>query len=226
LNYCFREPDKINKYKKYPLILFLHGAGGRGSNNFEQLYDAGGIDAFKKQSIFSIHQTYLLAPQVPENKKWVNIDWHSLEHEMPSKSETMKLTIELLDQVINDKSNKIDINRIYVLGLSMGGYGVWDLLQRRPEFFAAAVPICGGGDVSLCSSISHIPIWIWHGDHDEVINVNRSRSMFSELKKTGGDLKYSEIKGRGHDVWKDVWNSEELWHWIFSKKLIKKNKKN
>lgn len=224
LNYCFRAPDNIDESKKYPLILFLHGAGGRGSDNSEQLYDAGSLDAFKKQSIFSYHQTYFIAPQVPENKKWVNIDWHSLEHEMPLITETMKLTLELLENVLEDKKNKIDKTRIYVLGISMGGYGVWDIVQRRPYMFAAAVPICGGGDISLCPIISHVPIWAWHGDCDDVIDVSRSKSMFNELKKEGSDIIYSEIKGRGHDVWIDVWNSVELWKWLFSKKLT--NKKN
>ena len=219
LNYCFRAPDNIDESKKYPLILFLHGAGGRGSNNSEQLNDAGSIDAFRNQSIFSYHRTYLIAPQVPNDKKWVDIDWHSLEHKMPSITETMELTLELLDYVLQDKNNKIDTTRVYVLGLSMGGFGVWDIVQRRPHMFAAAVPICGGGDVSLCHLISHLPIWAWHGNSDDVINVARSRSMFDELKKEGSDLIYSEIKDRGHDVWIDVWNSKELWKWLFSKKL-------
>jgi len=219
LKYCFREPENINESKKYPLILFLHGAGGRGSNNFEQLYDAGTLDAFKRQSIFLEHQTYLLAPQVPENKQWVDVNWSSIEHKMPMISETMELTLELLNEVLSDKNNNIDINRVYVMGLSMGGYGVWDILQRRPQLFAAAVPICGGGDTSICSLISHVPIWAWHGDSDDVIDVERSRSMYSELNKSGSDLIYSEIKGRGHDVWIDVWNSKKLWNWLFSKRL-------
>ena len=219
LKYCFREPENINESKKYPLILFLHGAGGRGSNNFEQLYDAGTLDAFKRQSIFFEHQTYLLAPQVPENKQWVDVNWSSLEHKMPMISETMELTLELLNEVLSDKNNNIDITRVYVMGLSMGGYGVWDILQRRPQLFAAAVPICGGGDTSICSLISHVPIWAWHGDSDDVIDVERSRSMYSELNKSGSDLIYSEIKGRGHDVWIDVWNSKKLWNWLFSKRL-------
>ena len=219
LNYCFREPDNIDASKTYPLVLFLHGAGGRGNNNSEQLYDAGSIDAFEDQSIFTNHQTYLIAPQVPENKQWVNIKWSTLKHKMPKISETMELTLELIDNVLKNKNNQIDTNRVYLMGLSMGGYGVWDILQRRPKLFAAVVPICGGGDVSRSSLISHIPIWAWHGDRDDVIHVSRSKSMFNELRKIGGDIIYSEIKGRGHDVWNDVWKSKELWDWLFSKSL-------
>ena len=73
--------------------------------------------------------------------------------------------------------------------------------------------------ISRSSLISHIPIWAWHGDRDDVIHVSRSKSMFNELRKIGGDIIYSEIKGRGHDVWNDVWKSKELWDWLFSKSL-------
>ena len=102
------------------------------------------------------------------------------------------------------------------MGLSMGGYGTWDAIQRRPDFFAAAVPICGGGDKSLGGKISKIPIWAWHGDKDTVIKPSRSRDMIQAVKEAGGSAKYSEIKGRGHNSWVDVWNSAELWDWLYS----------
>ena len=125
----------------------------------------------------------------------------------------MNMAFRILDKVID--TNPIDINRVYVLGLSMGGFGVWDALQRRPYFFAAGVPICGGGDISKSKIISHIPIWAWHGDKDDVIHVNRSRDMYQNLKKHNSNIKYSEIKNRGHDVWLDAWDSKELWDWIY-----------
>ena len=113
-----------------------------------------------------------------------------------------------------ENNTGLDFEEI-VLGLSMGGFGVWDALQRRPHFFAAGVPICGGGDVSKSKIISHIPIWAWHGDKDDVIHVNRSRDMYQNIKKYNSNIKYSEIKNRGHDVWLDAWDSKELWDWIY-----------
>ena len=92
-------------------------------------------------------------------------------------------------------------------------------MQRKPHFFAAGVPICGGGDISKSKIISHIPIWAWHGDKDDVIHVNRSRDMYQNLKKHNSNIKYSEIKNRGHDVWLDAWNSQELWDWIYQQSL-------
>ena len=105
--------------------------------------------------------------------------------------------------------------RTIVAGVSMGGFGAWDALQRRPHFFAAGVPICGGGDISKSKIISHIPIWAWHGVKDDVIHVNRSRDMYQSLKKHNSNIKYSEIKNRAHDVWLDAWDSKELWDWIY-----------
>ena len=219
LNYCFRKPDTIVKNKKYPLLLFLHGAGGRGSNNAEQLYDAGSLGAFKNQSVFSEHESYLLAPQVIEEKKWVNVSWETLSHKMPKITSSMAMTFEVLDSIIKNINYQIDVNRIYIMGVSMGGYGAWDALQRRPQVFAGGVPICGGGDVSMAQLINDIPIWAWHGKDDEVIDVSRTTSMCKALKIAKSHIKCSIIENRKHDVWIDVWNSKELWNWLFSQKL-------
>ncbi len=217
LNYRFRKPNNCNPNKKYPILFFLHGAGGRGSNNKDQILDAGSINAFTKQGIFNKHDSYLLAAQVPNNEKWVNVDWGSLEHTMPKISKTMFLAFELLDDTLI--KNNIDINRIYVVGISMGGFGVWDALQRRPNFFAAGIPICGGGDIKQSKSISHIPIWIWHGSQDAVINVKRSRDMYNSIKQFTHKIKFTEIKDRGHNVWIDAWNSKNLWNWLYLQSL-------
>ena len=130
----------------------------------------------------------------------------------------MKMAFEALDAYVADIKNQVDPNRIYVMGLSMGGYGTWDAIQRRPNFFAAAVPICGGGDKQLGKKIARLPIWAWHGDKDSVIKPSRSKDMIEAIKKAGGNPKYSEIKGRGHNSWTDAWNSKEMWEWLYSQK--------
>ena len=135
---------------------------------------------------------------------------------MPKISNSMQKTLEALDAFIIDSNNQVDVNRIYIMGLSMGGYGTWDAVQRRPNFFAAAVPICGGGDKSMAKSLINVPIWSWHGNKDQVINVLRSREMNSAIERSGGSPKYTEVKGRGHDVWLDVWSSDDLWEWLYS----------
>jgi len=158
----------------------------------------------------------VFAGQVPENERWVNVNWETNNHQMPKISNSMQRILAALDAFIENDNNQIDVNRIYVMGLSMGGYGTWDAIQRRPNFFAAAVPICGGGDKSMAKFLTKIPIWSWHGDQDQVINVLRSRDMDTEIRKSGGVPKYTEVQGRGHDVWLDVWDSGDLWEWLYS----------
>ena len=216
LNYRHRAPSDVKADKKYPLLLFLHGAGGRGDDNQGELIDAGAIKAFETAGITSRFESYILAGQVPHDELWVDVPWSTKSHKMPPISDSMKSLFELLDAFVAKSSNQIDLNRIYVMGLSMGGYGVWDAIQRRPNYFAAAIPICGGADDTLAASIAHLPIWTWHGDQDTAITVERSRSIVKALGNAGGNPRYSEIKGRGHDSWKDAFASQELWQWIYS----------
>ena len=219
LNYRLRVPDKIDRKKRYPLLVYFHGSGGRGDDNRSQLTDAGAIEAFYNQQLSNSYNTYILAGQVPKNEKWVNVPWGSLTHKMPEISKSMRLLFDILDDIIENKDCRIDKNRVYTLGISMGGYGVWDAIQRRHNIFAAAVPICGGGDTSLCGNISSIPIWSWHGAKDQDISVQRSRAMYNGVLDAGGNPKYTEVKERGHDVWLDVWKEKSVWDWLFSKSL-------
>ena len=217
-NYRYRAPDQVEAGKKYPLLIFLHGAGGRGDNNKGQLQDAGGLAAFEKAGVNGKRSAYLLAGQVPKGKLWVDVPWSSLEHKMPPVSDSMRMMLEVVDAFVADKKNQVDPDRIYVMGLSMGGYGTWDAIQRRPKFFAAAVPICGGGDKTMGKALAHLPIWAWHGDKDGVIKVSRTQDMIAAIKAAGGSPKYTELKGVGHNAWKDCWASQEMWDWLFAQK--------
>ncbi|MCA9047007.1 MAG: prolyl oligopeptidase family serine peptidase, partial [Planctomycetaceae bacterium] len=124
--------------------------------------------------------------------------------------------LELLDQLI--KTHAIDEDRIYVMGLSMGGYGTWDLLARHPEKFAAGVPICGGGDEKQAAKIKEMPIWVFHGDADTAVKVERSRNMVAAIKEAGGKPKYTEYPGVGHNSWTPAINEPEILPWLFSQK--------
>ena len=215
--YRTSSPAKMIKDEKYPLLVFFHGAGGRGEDNKKQLLDARGLENFEKNKIRTKFKSHLFAGQVPEGERWVNVHWSLLGHKMPEISDSMRMAFEAIDGYIQEPKNQVDSKRIYVMGLSMGGYGTWDAIQRRPDFFAAAVPICGGGDKSLAPKLVNIPIWAWHGDKDSVIKPSRSRDMINAISKAGGSPKYSEIKGRGHNSWVDCWNTDELWKWLYSK---------
>ena len=215
----FRTPDEVKSGKKYPLVVFLHGAGGRRADNKGQLEDVNTVNEFERIGISSKYQAYVYAPQVPKHQRWVEVDWGLDDHRMPEISEPMRMMFENLYSIVKDPKNQIDKKRIYLVGISMGGYGTWDALQRKGKIFAAAIPMCGGGDKELAKRLVNIPIWTWHGDKDRVIKVGRSRDMVAAIKAAGGTkIQYSEIKRRTHNVWVDCFKSDELWEWLFEQK--------
>ena len=215
LQYRILSPANYDANQKYPVVLFLHGAGERGDDNLAQLKH--GMSEFAKEETRKKFPAFVIAPQCPKNRKWVEVDWSAAEHSSPENpSEPLGLTLKLLDQMQKDFS--IDANRIYVTGLSMGGYGTWDALERRPEFFAAGIPICGGGDLAGAKVMKDVPIWCFHGDNDGAVPVKRSRDMIAAIKAAGGDPKYTEYPGVGHDSWTATYKNPEVIAWLFAQK--------
>lgn len=214
LLYRYYQPhQKITELKRLPLVIFLHGAGERGNDNEKQLTHAA--EVFTDPKTQEQFPAYVIAPQCAENHRWVEVDWNLSEHDMPRNiSKYAGLTMNLVDWLI--EGLPIDTNRIYITGLSMGGYGTWDLIARFPDKFAAAVPVCGGGDVNQASKISHISIWVFHGAKDKVVIPERSRSMVKAIKEAGGNPKYTEYPNLGHFSWDAAYNEPKLLPWLFS----------
>ena len=131
-------------------------------------------------------------------------------------SEPMRLVLELIDAVRKDYP--VDPKRIYITGLSMGGFGTWDVLARRPDLFAAAVPICGGADETTAPTMATIPIWAFHGAKDPAVKVSRTRNMIEALKKAGGEPKYTEYPDVGHNSWVPAFKDPEMMKWLFAQK--------
>ncbi len=213
LPYGWLTPENMDASKRYPLVIFLHGAGERGNDNKAQLRDA--MKFLHSQREFPC---YVVAPQCSKGTRWVEVHWGEKEpHTTPkTPSRCMGLLLDLLPELI--ANNKVDTSRIYVVGLSMGGFGTWDLMVRRPDLIAAAVPICGGADNSKAKSIAHIPVWVWHGDKDTAVHTVRSRSMVAALKQVGAEPIYTELPGVGHFSWRPAFQSVELLPWIFQQK--------
>ncbi len=215
LRYRLLVPDEFDAGKKYPLVVFLHGAGERGEDNEAQLRwavaDLTSPDNRKKYPCF------LVAPQCPTNQKWVEVDWSAPSHDQPADpSEPGGLVLKLIGAL--GKEYPIDPRRIYLTGLSMGGYGTWDLLARRPELFAAGVPVCGGGDEKQAAVLARIPIWAFHGARDESVPVRRSRNMVEAIRKAGGQPRYTEYPDVAHASWVPAYKDPELLRWLFAQK--------
>lgn len=215
LNYQISIPENLAAAQRVPLLIFFHGAGERGDDNQAQLkHGTSQILEFTKTNK---QPAIIVAPQCPNGKQWVNTPWGDLSHTMPEHpSEPMQLAIDLLDSLVQNLP--VDQSRIYVSGLSMGGYGSWDIIQRRPHFFAAAYIVCGGADTARAASLKHLPIWFFHGSDDTVVKTSRSRDMFKALQAAGSNAKYTEYPGVKHGSWTPAYQNQEGLRWIFAQK--------
>jgi len=211
LPYRLFKPEKYDPAHKYPLVLFLHGAVGAGNDN--RLQFNGGNDVPAKALTAAENQAkypcFIVAPQCPVHDRWGN-----LYQAQPS--ETLRMTLGTLARL--QKEFSIDPDRLYVIGLSAGGHGVWDLISRHPRMFAAAVPICSAGNPDKASSLVHLPIWCFHGDTDPLVDVKYARQMIAALKKAGGAPKYTEYPGVGHNSYINAFKEPELLPWLFEQK--------
>ncbi len=201
----------------YPLVVFLHGAGERGRDNEKQLEYLPAWMA--EPTLRERHPCYLLAPQCRDNERWVDVSWAD-KKSTPQGPPTTDLlaTVAAMQTVIS--SEAVDPARIYLTGLSMGGFGTWDLAARQPTRFAAILPICGGGDEATAPRLAALPIWCFHGDADEVVAVERSRSMIAAVKAAGGSPKYSELPGVGHDSWTPAYHDPAVLDWLFAQRQV------
>jgi predicted peptidase len=215
LKYRIYVPDGIGCFEKVPLVLFLHGAGERGGDNAAQLVH--GVPQLISYLTRKKEKAIIVAPQCPENLRWFETPWGEIEHPTTARpSVTMAKVVALLERMLADYP--VDRSRVYITGLSMGGYGTWDLAGRRPELFAAALPVCGGGDVAQAPRLAKVPLWTVHGDKDGAVPVENSRRMVKAVNAAGGKVIYEELPGQGHGVWVYTYGSDKILDWLFSQR--------
>ncbi|MEX2214829.1 MAG: prolyl oligopeptidase family serine peptidase [Phycisphaeraceae bacterium] len=221
LHYRYLAPPQVKKGGKFPLLLCLHGAGERGDDNAKQ------VGHFKP--LFASAQTrekypcYIVLPQAPEKELWATYGWSTPRDTMEGKpSRSLALAKALVEELI--KTEAVDPARIYITGLSMGGYGTWEMIQRYPHFFAAAAPVCGGGDLTQAKALTHLPIWAFHGDKDTVITPEKTGNMIDAIKAASKDskAKWTLYPGVGHNSWSKAFSDPELLEWMFTQKRTKK----
>lgn len=212
-HYRLLKPATIKPGEEYSVILFLHGAGERGTDNrLQLLYLPEQMAKAENREKFPC---FLIAPQCRADKKWSEVDWTLEKSNLPEKpSDQLLAAMGMLDDVL--KEYPADPQRVYLTGLSMGGYGCWDAAMRWPERFAALAPVCGGGDETLADRLASLPVWAAHGDADNVVPVARSRNMIAAIKKAGGHPIYTELKGVGHNSWTPAYaDPNGLVPWLF-----------
>lgn len=199
LNYLIALPEGYDKENEaVPLLLFLHGAGERG-NNLDLVKKHGPPKMVEKGHDFG---AIVVSPQCPKNTWW---------------TEHTDVLLALIDKI--EKEHNVDRDRIYVTGLSMGGYGTFALSAAAPQRFAAAVPICGGGTRTQAKTLSSLPMWVFHGDADKVIPVDESTRMVKAMNQVNGEhAKLTIYEGVGHNSWDRAYGDKAMWKWLFEQK--------
>lgn len=213
LPYRLFVPPRYDARQHYPLVLWLHGGGGRGRDNVKQITEGNSIGAsvWTTEANQASYPSIVVAPQCPEGEMWTTIG------ENVRSTVHLRRVMALLD--VLQRTYSIDRRRIYVAGQSMGGFATWALLAEYPNRFAAAIPICGGGDESQAARLASVPIWAFHGDLDRAVSVDRSRRMIAAVRRAGGTPRYTEYKNVDHVVWNLAFNDRRLIPWLFARKL-------
>ena len=193
--YIYFPENYYDSDTSFPMVLFLHGSGERGD-------DIGLVEEHGIPKMINNGHTFpfiTVAPQCPKFQRW-------------SEPLYSKALIFLVEEII--RNNRVDIGRIYATGLSMGGYGTLSIAKERPDLFSAIVPVCGGMDITNIENLKEIPIWLFHGDADEVVPVENSELIYDLLKPINPDIKITIYKGVNHNSWDRTYNNKKMYEWM------------
>jgi len=191
LKYLLYLPKDYAQQQAWPLMLFLHGAGERGEN-LDQVKRHGPPKLVEAGQEFPF---IVVSPQCPKDRWWQPVELAAL-----------------LDEIV--EKYKVDQDRIYVTGLSMGGFGTWALAAYQPRRFAALVPSCGGGETLYAKLLAGVPIWVFHGAKDRVVPPERSEAMVEAIKKQGGNVQFTLYPDAQHDSWTATYADPRLYRWL------------
>jgi predicted peptidase len=236
LHYYLYIPSNYNPAQKYPLVLLLHGGGERSNPSktaeqneqvllndpYAQVWSAD-YNAPGNPHIQQRWPCFVVIPQLSTGQNWVNVPVNGGSYSQPAQPSAGLLVAKEILDALQKEYRGIDANRLYVTGLSNGGYGTWDAIERWPNYFAAAAPIAGAGDPSKADVLKNLPIWAFHGSADTTVPVSGSRDMIAAIEAAGGHPRYTEFPGLGHGIWGFVYGLNtgpqvvtDFFPWLFS----------
>jgi predicted peptidase len=198
LRYLLYLPKDYDQKDAWPLVIFLHGAGERGD-------DLQKVKVHGPPKLIEAGQDFpaiVVSPQCAQGRWWT--------------TQMLELSA-LIDDI--EANYKVDKRRVYLTGLSMGGYGTWSLAAYSPQRFAALVPVCGGGEPRRAAALRNTPIWVFHGAKDAVVPLAQSEEMVEALKRSSGNVKFTVYPEAGHDSWTETYDNPEVWKWLFEQQL-------
>lgn len=195
LDYVIRLPESFDERSRYPLVFYIHGAGGRG-RDINTIYD----HAFFTDTAPFLKDAVSVAPQCFSDS-WFDI---------------FEQLVDFIEYIISHPY--VDKDRVYLIGASMGGYTTWQLAMSRPDLFAAIIPICGGGMYWNAARLIYMGVWAFHGDIDNVVKCEESAKMVESINQKGGDARLTVYPDTGHNAWTPTFTSPEVWKWLLSNK--------
>lgn len=207
LVYRLMKPLDYDSARRYPLVVCLHGSSAVGTDNVKQVAATLPAQLLSNAENRKKYPAFLFVPQCPRGFGWGGLQEHPSIH---------SLVFEAIAAL--EKEYSIDTKRRYVSGYSMGGYGAWHFICTRPDMFAAAVPICGGGDPAYGDKVANIPVWAFHGAKDLNVPVSETRDIIEAMKQAGGNPRYTEFPDAAHNIWAEVTQTTELPEWLFAQR--------
>lgn len=220
LPYRILYPDGYDRTRKYPLIVVLHGAGERGTDNEKQLVH--GSKLFLDSAVREKYKAIVVFPQCPQESYWSSVQIDRTQTPLALDFDytrpitpPLKAVMELVQELVT--SEAVEKRCVYITGLSMGGMGTFEAVHRYPDIFAAALPICGGGDTIRYEKVD-VPFWVFHGTDDSVVDVDYSRAMVARLKALKVKTRYTEYAGVNHDSWNNAFAEPDFLKWMFKRR--------
>lgn len=218
-------PENFDPSKQYPVVFFLHGRGESGKDNEKQL--TNGAKLFLKKEVRETYPAIVIFPQCPADSYWANVNIEAdsagkrhfdfIKGGTPTKA--MSGLLGMIDNILDKPYT--DKKQVYAGGLSMGGMGVYELLRRKPKTFAAAFAICGGDNLANINKYKHVPLWIFHGGKDDVVDPAFSTAIANQLKIVGKEVRFTLFPDANHNSWDAAFAEPELLKWLFSHQLNK-----
>ncbi len=223
MNYRLYVPRNYDCGEMYPLLVYLHGADERGTDNSTHLSCA--VQSMFNDVTSPVYNSIILVPQCPPCSQWVFSPFNSAYSvDSTPESRELEAVCEIMDELC--AFYNVDLDRVYITGISMGGFGTWDLLSRHGARFAAGMPICGGNDPAYAKLLKRIPIRTFHGSADTIVPASLTRAMYAAIRREGGELiSYTELDGEGHVIWNDIYSDRDNIDWLYSQSRLERRMK-
>ncbi|HLW02075.1 MAG TPA: alpha/beta hydrolase-fold protein [Ktedonobacterales bacterium] len=224
MTYYLHIPCDEQDQRSYPLVLLLHGGGERGQSstspeqNRSTLVGDPYVQQWTSAEVQDQWPSFIVVPQLMDSQQWVNVPSAQGSYHMSQQPARPLLLAKEIVEALQRTYPDIDPGRLYITGISIGGYGVWDAIERWPDFFAAAAPVSGGGDPSGAIRLTHLPIWAFQGANDGDPPASASRAMIQAIRAFGGHPLHTQFPQAGHDIWLQVYTSRAFLSWLFAQK--------